>query len=133
MALPDIAYRKLAYKAVLALIPAVGAVASVGVLTVSQAGIIVGILGWLGSLLAERASTQLQKDGTLILTGSVEDQVAKGIEILTKKATDSVEALDRAGSGLDILNQAKTGAINAAGNIPVLGPITQAILKDILK
>jgi len=133
MSLPDIHYRQLAYKTVLALIPAVGAIATAGILTVGQAGIIVGVLGFLGNLLADRASSQLRKDGTLILSGTVEEQVNKGIDILTKQATDSVGALDQVGNSLDNLNKVKNGAIDAVGSIPVLGPITKDILRDILK
>lgn len=133
MKLPDIQYRRLAYKAVLALIPAVGAIASVGVLTVSQAGVIAAILGWLGSLLADRGSAQLQKDGTLILTGTVQEQVAKGTDILIADAVKSLDVLNQAGHQFDKLNQVKNQSINAVNSIPVLGPISAQILKDIFK
>jgi hypothetical protein len=131
MKLPDIQYRRLAYKIVLALIPAVGALVPAGVLTAGTAGVIAGVLGFLGNLLADRASNQLQKDGTLILSGSVEEQVNKGIDILASEAAKSFDNLSQVGINLDRLNQVKDDAVRQVQEIPVLGPLAREVLDRI--
>jgi hypothetical protein len=126
--LPDLPYRRIVYKAVIALIPAVGALVPAGVLTAGTAGLIAGFLGFLGNLLADRGSAQLERDGTLILTGSVQEQVAKGTDILISDAVNTINGLDQVGQNLDKLNQVREQAITTIGGIPVLGPLAQQVL-----
>lgn len=128
MKLPDIKYRKLIYKTALFLIPIVTALGASGAIPLTVAGGVGTFLGFITNLLADRASAQLQKDGTLILTGPVQEQVNKGTDILIEQAINAINGLDEAGKNLDRLNEVKDRAIDAAGNVPVLGPLAKEAL-----
>ena len=128
MQLPDIHYRRMVYKACLLLIPVVTALGGSGVIPLPIAGVIGSVLGFFSNLLADRASSQLQKDGTLILSGSVQEQVNKGIDILTNQAVNTIDGLNQVGVQLDRLNKVKNDALDQVKNVPVLGPLAQQIL-----
>lgn len=133
MGLPDIKYRKLIYKVCLVLIPVITALGASGIIPLAVAGGIGTALSFLSNLLAERATTALQKDGTLILSGSVQDQVNQGIDILAKGAVDAVQGLDEVGRHLDRLNEVRDRSIEAAVTVPVLGPLAAQILAELKK
>lgn len=128
MKLPDIQYRRAIYKTALFLIPIVTALGASGIIPLPVAGGVGTFLGFITNLLADRASAQLEKSGTLILSGSVEEQVNKGIDILASEAAKSIDNLNQVGLNLDRLNQAKNDAITQVTNTPVLGPLAQQIL-----
>jgi hypothetical protein len=120
------------YKAVLAAIPAVGAIASTGAITPTVAGIIVGVLGWLGSLLADRGSSQLQKDGTLVLTGSVPEQVSKGLDILVNQTVSTIDQISEIGKGVNRLQDVKDDLVRSLDGVP-LGPLAQQAIQSLPK
>lgn len=128
MKLPDIHYRVLVYKTCIFLIPIVTALGASGVIPLPIAGGIGTVLGFFSNLLAAKASSQLQKDGTLILTGTVQEQVNKGIDILTGQAINTIDGLNQVGVQLDRLNKVKDDALDQVKNVPVLGPLAQQIL-----
>lgn len=128
MTLPPIHIRQIVYKATLVLIPVVTVLAHLGIIPVAVAGAIGTLLGVFSSGLADKASAQLQKDGTLILTGSVQEQVAKGTDILINDAVNTINGLDQVGKNLDLLNQAKDRAITSISEVPVLGPLAKQVL-----
>lgn len=133
MGLPDIKYRKMIYKACLVLIPVVTALGASGIIPLAVAGGIGTVLSFLSNLMAERATTALQKDDTLVLTGSVQDQVNQGIDILTKGAVDAVKGLDDVGSHLQRLNEIRDRSMEVAVSVPVLGPLASQILNELRK
>jgi hypothetical protein len=133
MGLPDIKYRKLFYKACLVLIPVITALGASGIIPLAVAGGIGTVLSFLSNLLAERATTALQKDGTLILTGTVQDQVNKGIDILAQGAVDAVEGLNDVGRNLERLNDLRDRSVEVAVSVPVLGPLAAQILNQLKK
>lgn len=132
MKLPDIQYRRAIYKIVVAAIPVVGTLAAGGLIAATPALIIASVLGFLGNLLADRASNQLQKDGTLILTGSVEKQVIDGINILAGKAADSVSGIEHVNEALAKANKARDEVVTTVSSTPVLGPLAAEALDRIL-
>ena len=67
----------------------------------------------------------------IILSGTVQEQVNKGIEILTDQAVKSVDGLNSVGVQLDRLNQVKNEALDQVKHVPVLGPLAQEILDSI--
>jgi hypothetical protein len=85
-------------------------------------------LGFITNLLADRASAQQQNDGTLILTGSVQEQVTKGTGILIDEAYKAIDGLSEVGKTLEVLNAAKETAIKQAREVPVIGPLAQQVL-----
>jgi len=132
MVLPSLPIRQMMYKAVLAAIPAVGAIASTGAITPTVAGIIVGVLGWLGSLLADRGSSQLQKDGTLVLTGSVPEQVSKGLDILVNQTVSTIDQISEIGKGVNRLQDVKDDLVRSLDGVP-LGPLAQQAIQSLPK
>ena len=132
MVLPSLPIRQMMYKAVLAAIPAVGAIASTGAITPTVAGIIVGVLGWLGSLLADRGSRQLQKDGTLVLTGSVPEQVSKGLDILVNQTVSTIDQISEIGKGVNRLQDVKDDLVRSLDGVP-LGPLAQQAIQSLPK
>jgi F420-0:gamma-glutamyl ligase-like protein len=126
--LPDIQYRRILYKVILALIPVVGALVPSGVLTAGTAGLIAGALGFLGNLLADRASSQLQADGTLILTGPVEKQVTDGINILAGQAADTITGINQVNDALAQANKIRDEVIDTVRSTPVVGPLAREVL-----
>ena len=131
MILPDIKYRKMIYKASLVLIPVITALGASGIIPLAVAGGIGTALSFLSNLLAERATTSLQSDDTLSLTGSVQDQVNQGIDMLAKGAVDAVQGLDDVGRHLERLNEVRDRSIQAATQVPVLGPLAAQILNQL--
>lgn len=128
MKLPDIQYRRILYKVILALIPVVGALVPSGVLTAGTAGLIAGALGFLGNLLADRASGQLESDGTLTLSGSVEKQVTDGINILAGRAADTITGINQVNDALAQANRVRDEVIDVVRSTPVVGPLAQEVL-----
>lgn len=128
MKLPDIQYRRILYKVILALIPVVGALVPSGVLTAGTAGLIAGALGFLGNLLADRASGQLESDGTLTLSGSVEKQVTDGINILAGRAVDTITGINQVNDALAQANRVRDEVIDVVRSTPVVGPLAQEVL-----
>lgn len=128
MKLPPINYRRLIYKSCLFLIPFVTALGASGFIPLNVAGGIGTALGFLTNLLADRASAQLERDGTLILTGTVQEQVNKGTNILIDEAVSAIDGLSQVGKQLDRLNEVKNQAIDAAADVPILGPLARDIL-----
>jgi hypothetical protein len=128
MKLPDIQYRRLIYKSAIFLIPIVTALGASGVIPLPVAGGIGTFLGFITNLLADRASAQQQNDGTLILTGSVQEQVTKGTGILIDEAYKAIDGLSEVGKTLEVLNAAKETAIKQAREVPVIGPLAQQVL-----
>jgi len=126
--LPDIQYRRILYKVILALIPVVGALVPSGVLTAGTAGLIAGALGFLGNLLADRASGQLESDGTLTLSGSVEKQVTDGINILAGRAADTITGINQVNDALAQANRVRDEVIDVVRSTPVVGPLAQEVL-----
>ena len=131
MKLPDIQYRRLAYKTVMALIPVVGALVPAGILTGGTALVISSVLGFFGSLLADKASGQLQNDGTLILTGPVEKQVKDGINILAGQASNTINSINQVNDALAQANKVKDEVIDTVSRTPVLGPLATQILGNL--
>ncbi len=125
MTLPDIHYRQIAYKAIIALIPVLGATLTAAGVDPITTLLVVGGLGWLGNLLADRGATQLRKDGTLILTGSVPDQVNRGIEILAQQAATTINDLSKIGKSAGGLTDVADQVSAAVRDVPVLGPLAQ--------
>jgi hypothetical protein len=110
----------------------VGAIASTGAITPTVAGIIVGVLGWLGSLLADRGSSQLQKDGTLVLTGSVPEQVSKGLDILVNQTVSTIDQISEIGKGVNRLQDVKDDLVRSLDGVP-LGPLAQQAIQSLPK
>ena len=131
MKLPDIHYRRIAYKTVLALIPAVLALGPAGVIPAGTAGLIAAVLGFLGNLLADRASGQQINDGTLILTGPVEKQVKDGINILAGQASNTINSINEVNDALAQANKVKDEVIDTVSKTPVLGPLATQILGNL--
>lgn len=127
MKLPDIQYRRMVYKACLALIPAVGALATSGVITAATAGVIAGILGFVGNLLADRGSKQLQTDGTLILKGSVPQQVNQGLEIIAGQIEQKINDVTDIGKNVGRVKDARDQLNEMLGNSPIGNLAQQAM------
>ena len=130
--LPSVKIRQHIYKAATVLIPLVTLLGYYNIVPVAVAGAVATLLGFLSSGLADRATTQQQKDGTLILTGSVQEQVNKGTDILINEAVDAIEGLSQVGNKLDRLKDARDQAVIGAGGIPVLGPLAKEALDRLI-
>lgn len=131
MIIPNVNIRDAVYGLSLVIAAVVGLLGTLGVIPLATAGAIGTVVGAIGNALAKRTVSQQKKDGTLVLTGSVENQVTKGTDILINEVIEKVNGLDQVGRNLDKLNKVKDEALATVDSIPVVGPLTRKAL-DIL-
>lgn len=128
MKLPPINIRQAFYKVSLVGIALATLLGSLGVIPLPVAGAIGTLLGVLGNGLADHASSQLQKDGTLVLTGPVEKQVTDGINILAGQAADSITGINRVNDALAQANKVRDEVLDMVRSNPVVGPLAREVL-----
>ena len=126
MKLPPLNIRQRVYKLCKISIPAVGLLYATGLIPLPIAGPLVTLLGTIVSVLADKGSEQLQKDGTTILTGSVSEQVNKGMDILLNNAVQAIDILSNVGQ---TAIQAKEQATTAVLQTPILGDLARQAMK----
>lgn len=131
MKLPPINYRQTIYKVCIVGVALATLLGSLGVIPITVAGAVGTFLGVLGNALADRASSQLQEDGTLVLSGPVDKQVVDGINVLINSARSQVEGLDRVAEAAAQAAKVKDEVITAVQGAPVIGPLAKQVLDQI--
>lgn len=132
MHLPPINIRQSIYKFSAVGIALATLLGSLGVIPLPVAGAIGTFLGVLGNALADTASAQQRKDGTLVLTGPVEKQVTDGINILAEQAADTVTGINKVNDALAQANRVRDEVIGVVRGTPVVGPLASEALDRIL-